>query len=57
MRVWIISRTSRGLEMWAFMPASRSACTSSLKALAVMAMTGMEARAGSGRARMARVAS
>lgn len=47
-----------GLDRWLFMPASRDACTSSAKALAVIAMMGMVRPSGRpSRLRIARVAS
>ena len=55
-RVAIMADTSRGLVMWAFMPASCSRWISSAKALAVMAITGMDDSDGSSRLRISRVA-
>lgn len=46
-----------GLEMWAFMPASRQLWTSSAKAFAVMAMMGIVCPSGFLLRRMARAAS
>ena len=48
---------SMGLAVWASMPAARAVCTSSSKALAVMAMMGITSARGCPLPRMARVAS
>ena len=48
---------SIGLDRWSFMPDSVARATSSMKALAVMAMMGTSAASGLSHRRMARVAS
>ena len=48
---------SIGLDRWSFMPDSLARATSSMKALAVMAMMGTSAASGLSHRRMARVAS
>lgn len=48
---------SIGLDRWSFMPDSLARATSSVKALAVMAMMGTSAASGLSHRRMARVAS
>ena len=54
--VFSTSGMTMGLDRWAFMPDWRQASTSSAKALAVMAMMGMDCPSGRlDRARMARV--